>query len=86
MCIKCDLRANGYRDLRKRGPMETVYLPGDREPTMLAEAIYRDSRLTWMERRAAILATDCSLRKRAYLKKWHCNPKRPCTYCREIND
>ena len=94
MCWRC-LDENGVsfeggiKRERRRGPMQVVYLPGDREPTMLAEVIYRDSRLTWRERQAAILATDCMVRKHLYdnwERPWRCDREHPCPYCREIND
>lgn len=65
--------------------METVYLPGDRDATMLAELFYRDARLTWEERRAKIIASDCASRS-FYYGNWPCTFKVPCVYCREINN
>lgn len=79
----------GVRRERKTGRTETIYLPGDRLPTLLANAIYRDGRLNWEERRAKWLACDCAVDrhwKAQYGREWICTLKRPCRHCRQIND
>lgn len=96
MCDACESAENGVsfvggpkRERRRRGPTETVYLPGDRLPTMLANAMYRDARLNWEESRAKWLATDCAMDrylKAKYGSEWICTIKRPCRHCRLINN
>lgn len=77
------------REKRRRGPTETLYLPGDRIPTMIARAMYRDAKLNSQERQAKWLATDCATDRHAkeqYGGKWICTLKRPCRHCRWINN
>lgn len=79
----------GVKREPKTGWTETVYLPGDRLPTMLANAIYRDAKLNWQEARAKWLATDCAMDrhyKAKYGSKWICTFKSPCRHCRQINN
>lgn len=69
---------------RRRGrEIETVYLPGDREPTEIARAIRRESRLTPAESRAALLAWECANRKFFYYGE-RCSLRDPCRYCKEV--
>lgn len=85
MCDGCEKQrwSGAPRRIRKTRT-KTVYLPGDREATMLADAVRRDSHLTWRERQAAILASDCARRKLFYSGPWDCTRDSPCCYCRDI--
>lgn len=86
MCDRCEVQVYAGAPVRRRrrGVTQTVYLPGDREATMLADAVRRDSHLTWRERQAASLAADCSRRKYFYSGEWKCTRESPCCYCRDI--